>query len=97
MGKTLPTIRAAALGAATALALAAAPPASLADYQFIVSGYPAANVSYPSASAGTDIVTATCSSPTTAAPLEARYRTWGESEGTDLRSDEPSGFFIIVR
>jgi len=97
MSKTVPTKRTAALGAVTALALAATPPASLADYQFIVSGYPAANVSYPSASAGTDIVTATRSSPTIAAPLEARYRTWNESEGTDLRSDEPSGFFIIVR
>lgn len=97
MGKTLHTLRAATLVAATALALASAPPASLADYQFIVSGYPAANVSYPSASTGTDIVTATCSSPTTAVPLEARYRTWGESEGIDLRSDASTGFILVVR
>ena len=87
-----------ATAAALALAAAGAPPATLADdYQFIVSGYPAVNVSYSSASAGTDIATATRSVPTSAAPLEARYRTTGESDGVDLRSDKVRATAIIFR
>ena len=66
-------------------------------YQFIISGYPATNESYPAASSGTALVTATHTVPTVAAPLEARYRTWDESEGIALRSDKYHTTMIIFR
>ena len=66
-------------------------------YQFIISGYPAANASYASSSSGTALVTSTRTAPTAAAPLEARYRTWDESDGIALRSDRFVGTVIIFR
>ena len=82
----------------SAAALSAIPFAANADgYQFIVSGYPAANVSYSAASSGTSLVTATRKQPTAAQSLEARYRTWDESDGIALRSDKFRGMILIVR
>lgn len=99
MRKTIPTGRAASLVATVALATAAAPRSMLADedYQFIRSGYPVANVSHSSASAGTNIATATRSVPAWASPLEARYRTMDESHGVDLRSDKIRATTIVLR
>ena len=69
--------------AAVALGEAALSPLHADTYQFIVSGYPAANESYAAASSGT--------------PIEARYRTWDESDGIALRSDKYRATIIIVR
>ncbi len=57
-------------------------------YQFFVSGYPAANESYVTASAGTSLETATRAKPTAAQSLEARDRTWDATNGIALRSDK---------
>ena len=76
-------LRAALVAAILALGEAALSPLHADTYQFIVSGYPAANKSYAAASSGT--------------PIEARYRTWDESDGIALRSDKHWGFSIFVR
>ena len=93
------TTRAAALGAASALALAASPPAATADgYQYIVSGNP--EYDPPAsllASGGTSLAGGPLSNRSAADALEARYRTSKASSGTSLRSDANSGFIIIVR
>ena len=65
-------------------------------YRFIISGYPAANESYAAESAATSLETATRSERSAAAALEARYRTWDESDGIALRSDKYVGMMIIV-
>ena len=80
-----------------ATALAAATPTRADGYQFIVSGYPAANVSYSAASSGTSLVTATRRQSTAAQSLEARFRTWDESDGIALRSDKYKGMILIIR
>ena len=88
----------AVVSAAAIVASAIIPFVANADgYQFIVSGYPAANVSYSAASSGTSLVTATRKQPTAAQSLEARYRTWDESDGIALRSDKFRGMILIVR
>ena len=88
----------AAVSAAAIAATAILPFVANADgYQFIVSGYPAVNVSYSAASSGTSLVTATRKQPTAAQSLEARYRTWDESDGIALRSDKYHGLLIIVK
>ena len=66
-------------------------------YQFIVSGYPAANESYSAASAGTALATSTRSGGSVASPVEARYRTWDESDGIALRSDKFRATVIIIK
>ena len=76
-------LRAALVAAILALGEAALSPLHADTYQFIVSGYPAANVSYAAASSGT--------------PIEARYRTWDESDGIALRSDKYRATIIIIR
>ncbi len=83
------------LAVAVAVAAGAAIPAG-ADYQFIVSGYPAANESYPAAFASTSLVTATRSGKSVSSALEARCRTWDESDATSLRSDKYEGAFVII-
>lgn len=83
------------LAAAVAVAAGAAIPAR-ADYQFIVSGYPAANESYQAASPSTSLETATRSGKSVSSALEARCRTWDESNATSLRSDKYEGAFVIV-
>lgn len=66
-------------------------------YQFIVSGYPAANESYAMASSGVSFLTATRRGRSAASPLEARYRTWDESDGIAFRSDKYRATMIIFR
>ena len=89
--------RAALVAAVLALGEAALPPLHADAYQFIVSGYPAANESYAAASSGTALATATRSGGSAASPIEARYRTWDESDGIALRSDKYSATMIIFR
>lgn len=83
------------LAAAVAVAAGAAIPAR-ADYQFIVSGYPAANESYQAASPSTSLETAARSGKSVSSALEARCRTWDESNATSLRSDKYEGAFVII-
>ena len=88
-----------AVSAAVATAAALMP--SRADtYQFIISGDPIAAATVDScavASSATALVTGTYSASTAAAPLEARYRTWDESDGIALRSDKRRGFMLFVK
>ena len=81
-----------------ALALAAAQPSAAADgYQFIVSGYPAANERQTDYSDGIALETATCRSTTDASELEARYRTRDVSSGIALDTTEYKATVIIIR
>ena len=84
--------------AVAAISTVAIPLSSWADtYQFFVSGYPAANERYATASPGTSLETVTrVKKPTAADSLEARYRTWHESNSTSLRSDK-AGLTIVVK
>ena len=90
-------IRAALVAAVLAFGEAALSPLHADTYQFIVSGYPAANESYAAASVGIAFATATRSGGSAASPLDARYRTWDESDGIPFRSDAPVGVWIIFR
>ena len=88
--------------AALTAAIAAAPLAAANGdgYQFIISGDPVAAEtvdSRESASIGTALVTSTRTSPTEAASLEARGRTFDESDGIKLRTDSPKGMIISVK
>ena len=85
------------LAALAVVAATALIPSRADTYQFIVSGYPAANESYPAASVGTALATATRSGGSAASQIEARYRTWDESDGIALRSDKYRGITIIFR
>ena len=79
-------------------ALLAATSVAVADtYQFIISGYPAANESYAAASGGIAFATAMRSGGSAASPLDARYRTWDESDGIPFRSDKFQATMIIFR
>ena len=80
-----------------AIALAIIPCALFGAYQYYVSGYPAANESCPTASAGIGLVTSTCARPSSASAIEARYRTWDESDGIALRSDKYRALAIIIK
>ena len=81
-----------------AAAAALLPAALLAD--FISNGDPVAAAvvgSCAAASGGTSLETATCrASNATSVSLEARYRTFDESDGTKLRSDACRGIVLIV-
>ena len=80
-----------------ALGGAALSPLHADTYQFIVSGYPAENENYAAASSGTALVTSTHAVPTAVQALEARYRTWGESDGIALRSDKLRIMMVVIR
>lgn len=67
------------------------------EYSFLVSGYPAANVSYPSASAPTALVPGAIVATLDASGADMRSGTVGASEGIALRSDKALAFTIIVR
>jgi len=85
-------------GTIPVLLAAAATIAAHADtYQFIISGYPAANESYAAPSGATSLETATRSGGSAASAIEARYRTWDESDGIALRSDKCRATMIIFR
>lgn len=86
--------RAALMGA---LALSAAAPVRADGYQFIVSGYPAANPSRSAVSSGTSLAVGVLGGVSASAALEARARTCDDSAGTELRSDEYNAMMIIFR
>ena len=73
---------------------------ALADtYQFIISGDPVAAATEGSRavpSSGISLETGMRTAPTVADSLEARYRTWYESDGTALRSDKARGIVIYI-
>ena len=74
--------------------------ASADEYRFIISGDPVAAATVDSSTAvssGTSLVTGTLATPAAATSLEARYRTWDESDGIALRSDEFKAMMIILR
>ena len=65
--------------------------ASADGYQFIISGDPVAAAtvnSYAAVSSGKALMTDTISAKLDSKSLEARFRTWCESLGRALRSDE---------
>lgn len=66
-------------------------------YQFIISGYPAENESYSVPSTTTSLETASRTAKSVATSIEARYRTWEESSGIALRSDEYLSMMILIR
>ena len=67
-------------------------------YQYIISGSPADNESYSAVSSAISIEVATTRHDESAAsPMEARYRTWDESDGIALRSDKYCATMIIFR
>ena len=87
--------KAAALMGATALA--AATPVRADGYQFIVSGYPAANPSQSAVSAGTPLTVGALASTSASTDLEARARTCDDSDGIALRSDKYTAMIIIIK
>ena len=87
---------AAALAGAIALATAQ-PTAAGDDYQFIVSGYPAANPRQATRSAATGLETGAYRIASYSDALEARYRTCVASNASALRSDEFKCMMIIMR
>jgi len=87
--------KAAALMGATALA--AATPVRADGYQFIVSGYPAANPSHSDVSSGTSLAVGALASTSASADLEARARTTYDSDGIALRSDKYTAMIIIIK
>ena len=87
--------KAAALMGATALA--AATPVRADGYQFIVSGYPAANPSHSDVSSGTSLAGGPLGDVSAADALEARARTCDDSAGTALRSDKYTAMIIIIK
>ena len=89
--------RAAFIAAVLAFGGAALPTLHADTYQFIISGYPAANERYAGSSPATSLATSTQSGAGAASPLEARYRTWDESDGVSLRSDKFRGLHIVFR
>ena len=80
-----------------ALALSAATPVRADGYQFIVSGYPAADPSHSDVSSGTSLVVGMLASTSASTDLEARARTCDDSAGTALRSDEYRAMMSIFR
>lgn len=87
----------ATLLAALAFGGAAHLPLHADTYQYIISGTPVANESYAVASSLSPLVTATRRGGSAASPIEARYRTWDESDGIPLRSDKFKAMMIIFR
>ena len=66
-------------------------------YQYIVSGYPVANPSRSLASGGMPLATGRYTCRSEASPLEARYRTFLESNAGKLLSTPFLGLHLIVR
>lgn len=69
-------------------------------YQYIVSGDPVAAAAVDSSvsvSPGASLETGVLTAKTPAGSLEARYRTWDESDGEALRSDKALAFIIVIR
>ncbi len=87
----------AALLAALAFGGAASLPLHADTYQYIISGTPVADESYAAASSASPLASATRRDGSAASPMEARYRTWDESDGIPLRSDKFKAMMIIFR
>lgn len=68
-----------------------------ADYQFIVSGYPAENPKSALASTGTAVATSMQSAGSAAQPLEARFRSWFSAVIEKINTFPPTGFLLILR
>ena len=86
--------------AALTAAMAAAPIAAANgdEYQFIdPATYPAANVSYPSASEPTALVPGAIVATADASGTDLRSGTSDASEGIALRSDKALAIMIVVR
>ena len=79
------------------LALSAATPVRADGYQFIVSGYPAANPSQSAVSSGTSLAVGALAATSASADLEARARTTDDSDGIALRSDKYTAMIIIFK
>ena len=94
---TTPLKSTAALAGAIALATAQPTAAAGDGYQYIVSGYPAANPKQVARSASTSLETGAYRIVSAANDLEARYRTCIASNATALRSDEFKAMIIIMR
>ena len=92
-----PTTLKTAAALTTAIALSAAQPAAADGYQYIVSGYPAANPSHSDISSGTSLGVGVLGDVSAANALEARARTCDDSAGTALRSDEFKAMIIIFK
>lgn len=95
------TERTAALGAATALALATAPLAATGDYQYMISGDPIAAAtagvaSVESATRSLEVRQHAAAGSLTK-PLDVRQHATAESSTTALNSQKLSAFMIIVR
>jgi hypothetical protein len=67
------------------------------EYSFLVAGYPAANVSYPSASEPTALVPGAIVATADASGTDLRSGTSDASEGIALRSDKALAIMIVVR
>ncbi len=80
-----------------AIALAAAQPAAADGYQYIISGYPAANECRVARSTGIALETGSYRRKSLATDLEARYRTRMSSLGIALNTTEYRAMVIIMR
>ena len=80
-----------------ATALAAATPVRADGYQFIVSGYPAANHSHSDVSSGTSLAVGLLGDVSASTDLEARARTCDDSDGIALRSDKYTAMIILFK
>ena len=69
----------------------------IGPYRYIRSGWPVANPSYSAASAPKRMETAGRAVASAVKTLEARFRTWLESEGCALRTDRFKHFSITIR
>jgi hypothetical protein len=94
---TTPLKSTAALAGAIALATAQPTAAAGDGYQYIVSGYPAANPKQVARSASMSLETGAYRIVSADDDLEARYRTCIASNATALRSDEFKAMIIIMR
>lgn len=66
-------------------------------YTLFVSGWPAENPRQEAVSAGSGLETGAYTASASERPLEARFRTWGESGGRNLNTTAPVGFHFILR
>ena len=80
-----------------AIALAAAQPAAANGYQYIISGYPAANECRVARSTGIALETGSYRRKSLATDLEARYRTRMSTLGIALDTTEYRAMVIIMR
>ena len=68
-----------------------------ADPALYPEGYAPVDVSYSAVSAGTGLETGMRMTPSAVQALEARYRTWSESDGTALDARPWNGLILLVK